>query len=57
MIEEQQSVIERESSNSETAQDFETKDFVDIDAEDHANPFSCSEYAEEIYRYLRKREV
>lgn len=30
---------------------------VDIDAEDINNPFCCAEYAEEIYRYLRKREV
>ncbi|XP_028407070.1 G2/mitotic-specific cyclin-B-like isoform X2 [Dendronephthya gigantea] len=32
------------------------KDVVDIDAEDMDNPFCCSEYAEEIYRYLKKRE-
>lgn len=30
---------------------------VDIDAEDHYNPFCCAEYAEDIYRYLKKREV
>ena len=30
---------------------------VDIDADDQENPFCCAEYAEEIYRYLRKREV
>jgi hypothetical protein len=30
---------------------------IDIDADDHENPFCCAEYAEEIYRYLRIREV
>ncbi|CAB3999675.1 cyclin B [Paramuricea clavata] len=50
----QRTTIETESVKSEV--DIDSKDVVDIDAEDHDNPFSCAEYAEEIYRYLRKRE-
>ena len=55
---EEQTIIEEECVKSEEDQvDVNKEDVVDIDAEDHSNPFSCAEYAEEIYRYLRKREV
>ena len=55
---EEQTIIQEECVKSEEDQvDVNREDVADIDAEDHSNPFSCAEYAEEIYRYLRKREV
>ena len=33
------------------------KNVVDIDAGDHDNPQLCSEYVNEIYRYMRELEV
>lgn len=50
------------SSKLETIQDeykegVKAKDVVDIDANDHENPFACAEYAEQICVYLKKREV
>ena len=58
-VSEGQIKIEREchSKSKEDKVNDERKDVVDIDAEDLDNPFCCAEYAEEIYRYLRKREV
>ena len=42
---------------TEAVLDIDNKNVIDIDADDHENPFCCAEYAEEIYRYLRIREV
>ncbi len=45
------SKVETESTKVEAVDDIDSKDVVvDIDAEDHNNPFCCAEYAEEIYR-------
>ncbi len=49
--------IETECAKVEAVDDNDSENVVDIDAEDHDNPFCCAEYAEEIYRYMKKREV
>lgn len=36
---------------------YHMRDVVDIDSGDFENDFACAEYANEIYSYLKRREV
>lgn len=37
--------------------EVDMRQVTDIDADDYDNPFMAAEYANEIYAYLKKREV